>query len=687
MRNNQPITDIEHRVPSDWSLISRTDLKGKITYANQAFFEMCGYSEEELLGSPHNIVRHPDMPEIAFDDLWKTLKVGESWTGMVKNRCKNGDYYWVLANATPIIENGVTTGYTSVRTAPTRQQIDAAGKVYAKLKSGHGKGITIKRGKAVRKGPIGKVLSLKDLHITGKLMTVVALLCVSMAAVGVIGLAGIERSNAALNSVYADRAVPLGQLDIIVRLLNLNRLSITTAVLRQDPDLAKSSAKEIEINLARVSATWQAYIETSLTPEEKNLAERFGAARAAFLDKGLLPAIAALKAGNLAEAKRLELEVLPALFEPVRHSVNDLITLQLDVAKTEAVKARTSYHTMRATILALIALGSLFACGLAWYLIRSIVRPLNQAVTVANQIAAGNLTAKVEATSDDEVGQLLRALGIMKSSLGNIISGVRECAEMIGQASSEIADGNADLSQRTEEQASSLEETSSSMEQLTSTVQNTADNSSSAKQMVQTAQAVAIQGGAAMDQVVSTMYAIAASSRKITDIIAVIDSIAFQTNILALNAAVEAARAGEQGRGFAVVASEVRNLAHRSGSAAKEIKNLISDSVGKITGGSMQVTQARETIEDVVKSVKQITDIMNEISAASSEQSTGINQVTQAVMQMDQVTQQNAALVEQAAAAAESMKIQCAGLVRSVEVFKLERAATVADAKLPLLLE
>jgi methyl-accepting chemotaxis protein len=212
------------------------------------------------------------------------------------------------------------------------------------------------------------------------------------------------------------------------------------------------------------------------------------------------------------------------------------------------------------------------------------------------------------------------------------------------------------------------------MEQLTATVKNTADNSRSAKQMVNSAREIAVQGGAAMDQVVDTMEAIAASSRQITDIISVIDSIAFQTNILALNAAVEAARAGEQGRGFAVVASEVRNLAHRSGSAAKEIKTLISESVAKVEDGSMQVTEARKTIDDVVKSVQQITGIMNEITEASSEQSTGIDQVTQAIMQMDQVTQQNAALVEQAAAAAEAMKRQCAGLVHSVGVFKLERA-------------
>lgn len=263
------------------------------------------------------------------------------------------------------------------------------------------------------------------------------------------------------------------------------------------------------------------------------------------------------------------------------------------------------------------------------------------------------------------------ALDVMRKSLTNIISRVRRNAEMIESASGQIADGNHDLSQRTEEQASTLEETAASMEELTATVQNNAENSKQARELAHVASDIALQGGEAMSQVVGTMDSIAHSSKKITDIISVIDGIAFQTNILALNAAVEAARAGEQGRGFAVVATEVRNLAQRSATAAKEIKDLISDSVAKVESGTRQVTDARKTIEDIVTAVQQVTDIMNEIATASMEQSSGIEQVNQAVMQMDDVTQQNAALLEEAAAAAEALPMQGHALVQGMGVFRL----------------
>ncbi len=673
MRNNQPVSGVEHPMPGDQSLISRTDTKGKITYVNQAFVEMSGFSENELLGEPHNIVRHPDMPAEAFADLWTTLKTGNSWTGMVKNRRKNGDHYWVLANATPILENGAVVGYTSVRTAPSRQQIDATARMYARFKEGRARGLAIRHGKVVRKGLLGKIASLKNLHIRGRLMAVMLMLCLCMIGVGMLGMTGMHQANQRLNTVYEDRAIPLGQLDMIVRLLNINRLGITTALIKQDQLAATASAKEIEGNLERVGATWQAYTATRLTPEEKSLADQFAADRGEFLQKGLLPAVAALKAGDLAQARKLELEVLPALFAPVRRGIDSLIQLQLDVARQEAEQARVDYIFMRNTMIALIIFGTLVSCFLALYLVRSIVRPLNEAVSVAKQIAAGNLTATIVATSDDEVGQMLHTLNVMKKSLTNIISGVRGRADIMGQSSGEIAAGNADLSQRTEEQASALEETASSMEELTSTVKHNADNSKAAKIMAHSACDIAVRGGNAMEQVVGTMDSIADSSRKITDIISVIDGIAFQTNILALNAAVEAARAGEQGRGFAVVASEVRNLAHRSAAAAKEINGLISNSVAKVEDGAKQVTEARKTMDDIVEAVQKVTDIMSEITAASDEQSSGINQVCQAVMQMDQVTQQNAALVEQAAAAAESMQDQCASLVQEVGVFKIGR--------------
>jgi methyl-accepting chemotaxis protein len=318
------------------------------------------------------------------------------------------------------------------------------------------------------------------------------------------------------------------------------------------------------------------------------------------------------------------------------------------------------------------ALAVLIAAGVAWTLARSIIRPLATAVGFAQRVATGDLTATIEVRSNDEVGQLMAALRDMNASLATIVSQVRQGTDTISTASSEIAAGNLDLSARTEQQAGALEETASSMEELTSTVRQNADNAREASRMAGTASDVAARGGAIVDDVVQTMGRINASSTRVVDIIAVIDSIAFQTNILALNAAVEAARAGEQGRGFAVVAGEVRTLAQRAAAAAKEIKELLDAAVGEVTAGTALVDQAGPTIRELVTGVRQVGTLIGAISRASDEQRSGIEQVTAAIAQMDHVTQQNAALVEQAAAAASAMQEQARRLADAVSVFVLQ---------------
>ncbi|MDE2427162.1 MAG: HAMP domain-containing protein [Burkholderiales bacterium] len=327
----------------------------------------------------------------------------------------------------------------------------------------------------------------------------------------------------------------------------------------------------------------------------------------------------------------------------------------------------------QANLLSVIVIAVVMAAGaiLTYFLMRSITVPLLRAVQIAKTVASGDLSTHVEVSGKDETGQLLQALKDMNDSLIQIVSEVRGGTNTIAGASAEIATGNLDLSARTEEQAGSLEETAAAMEQLTGTVKHNADNTHQANQMAVVASNVAVKGGTVVSEVIHTMSSINDSSKKIVDIIGVIDGIAFQTNILALNAAVEAARAGEQGRGFAVVASEVRNLAQRSASAAKEIKTLIGDSVEKVGAGTKLVDQAGTTMDEVLNSVRQLTSIISEIASANSEQTTGIEQINRAIVQMDQVTQQNAALVEEAAAAAESMKNQASHLEQVVSQFKL----------------
>ncbi|MFK3736398.1 methyl-accepting chemotaxis protein [Massilia sp. TN1-12] len=396
---------------------------------------------------------------------------------------------------------------------------------------------------------------------------------------------------------------------------------------------------------------------------------------------------AAMKAkadGDQAQA----VKILDESFTPTAKRFQALLDQLIDLQHSKMDAHNEAILSSQTTTIELIAM--LTACAVAigafssWQLTRGIVDPIRAAVGVAEDVASGNLTCRIDPQGKDETAALLRALRHMNDSLVGIVSQVRGGTDTIATASNQIGAGNLDLSSRTEEQASALEQTAASMEELTTTVRQNADNARQANQLAIAASQVATQGGAVVGEVVTTMNAINESSKKIVDIITVIDGIAFQTNILALNAAVEAARAGEQGRGFAVVAGEVRTLAQRSAAAAKEIKELIGNSVAKVDTGSKLVDQAGSTMEQVVTSIQRVTDIMAEISSASQEQTTGIEQVNQAIAQMDQTTQQNAALVEEAAAAAASLQEQASRLAQAVDVFKLNGQGAVRPSRLAL---
>ncbi len=514
---------------------------------------------------------------------------------------------------------------------------------------------------------------LNKITIKSRLIFVIGFLCLLSIAIGILGLFNLDASNTSLETVYEDRVVPLQQLGDINVLMQQNQIAIAAA-LTDDPQKFGGTVTDVEKRIETISDLWKVYMSTYLTPDEKALAEKFIESRTKFVAIGLKPSLAAMRANDIKTASDVLHGQMMASYAAAHQDMKSLMQLQLTVAKGEYDHAQSRFASVRMTSIAAIVVGVLIGSVFGIWLIRGIGSSLRQALELAQRVSEGDLTHVVEIKSSDEIGQLLQALKKMTESLVKIVSEVRTSTQTIATASSEIASGNLDLSSRTEEQASSLEETASSMEELTSTVKQNADNARQANQLAVSASDVAIRGGTVVSQVVDTMGSINASSKKIVDIIGVIDGIAFQTNILALNAAVEAARAGEQGRGFAVVASEVRSLAQRSASAAKEIKELIGDSVEKVDAGSKLVEQAGVTMNEVVDSVRHVTDIMAEIMAASQEQSTGIEQVNQAVMQMDQVTQQNAALVEEAAAAAESMKDQAANLAQVVSVFKLKES-------------
>ena len=517
MRNNQPVTNKEVLLNDQFSIVSTTDLQGNITYANTYFVEISGFELADLMGAPQNILRHPDMPVEAFADMWATIKSGEPWTGMVKNRTKHGDYYWVLANVTPVYDRGQAVGYMSVRTKPSRDQVEQTERVYREIREGNPRGLRVVRGKACTRSEY--FWSQFDLMGRLRLSAGVQVACLmALAALGLMGITGWPTAAVA----------GVGGLALVYQLVALRQ----------------------------------------------------------------------------------------RVFEPLRHVTQS-----------------------------------------------------------ARVLAGGDLSQTIAPAGHDPMGQLQNALRQTNINLRSIIGDVRSNFDSMNLATREIASGNMDLSNRTEAQASNLEQTAASMEELTATVAQSAGNAEQANSLANHATTVANQSGAVVGEVVNTMQDINASSRKIVDIISLIDSIAFQTNILALNAAVEAARAGEQGRGFAVVASEVRALAQRSAAAAKEIKGLIDVSLSKVSAGMTLTARAGESMNEVISSIARVAGVMVEITAATREQSTGIAQVNQAVGQLDTVTQQNAALVEEAAAAAGNLSDQTTRLTNAIAIFKLPDSA------------
>jgi methyl-accepting chemotaxis protein-1 (serine sensor receptor) len=514
---------------------------------------------------------------------------------------------------------------------------------------------------------------MNRMTIKARLIVVMAVLALLLVASGVLGVGSLRATNVQMKSLYEDRLVALSQLEQISSALDSGRYGIASAIVGDSGEIDRGM-DALEQTLRQSDGVLKTYLDTYLTPEEKVLVDRLVPQRQKFIAEGVKPAATSLRDRDFQGASDLYNGDMLKLFSAVRQTMAQLMELQQRVGRELYNDAQARYQTLLLVMSGAIAGGLVVAVLMGWLLVRAISRPLEQAVKLAQGVAAGDLSQDIVVVSRDETGQLMLALKNMNDNLREIVGAVRLSTDTIGTASAEIATGNLDLSSRTEQQAGSLEETASAMEQLTATVRQNADNARQANQLAASASDVAVRGGEVVRQVVNTMSAINDSSGRIADIIGVIDGIAFQTNILALNAAVEAARAGEQGRGFAVVASEVRSLAQRSAAAAREIKVLIDDSVSQVGRGSTLVSQAGQTMDEVVASVRRVTDVMGEITAASTEQSAGIEEVNRAITQMDETTQQNAALVEQAAAAAQSLQDQAQRLSGAVSVFRVEPA-------------
>ena len=498
-----------------------------------------------------------------------------------------------------------------------------------------------------------------------------------LAGLGLLGLHGMNKSNEGLKNVYEKRTVALDLVTSVDRNIVRNRLALADAYANPTPENIQAVMDLIAKNNGTIEQAMKQYQASERSADEAKLAQQFAAAQVALNKDGMAPAIEALRDGRLDAVRQLVSGEISKLGPVVTATVAALRKQQVDGARHEYEDASARSALLRNVMIAAILLGMGAAALAGLLLVRSVYRQLGgepvYAAQVVNAIAAGDLSVAVRTRPGDE-SSLLHAMKGMQAMLAATVGEIRQSSDTIATASGQIAAGNMDLSSRTEQQAGSIEETASAMDELTATVGQNADNAQQARQLALSASAVAGEGSAVVAQVVDTMSAIDASSRRIVDIISVIDGIAFQTNILALNAAVEAARAGEQGRGFAVVATEVRSLAQRSAAAAREIKELIGDSVGKVDAGSRLVEQAGHTMDNVVASVRRVADMVADISVASSEQNAGIQDINQAITHMDQVTQQNAALVEQAAAAAGSLQEQARSLTQAVSRFRLDES-------------
>jgi methyl-accepting chemotaxis protein-1 (serine sensor receptor) len=513
---------------------------------------------------------------------------------------------------------------------------------------------------------------MKNFGVRVRMAVAIGVVALAGIIVGLAGLEGLGRSNRALESVYADRLVTSGRIASILERVMENRMILMGAVSNTSTENVNNAITRIEKNRDEITRTWEQYLVTPRSEGERALANEWAAARAHFVTDGLNAGMTALRTGKIDEARRIAHEVMDPAYRPVKEGAARIVQLQLDVAKREYEMAQERYALMRWFTVAGLGAGIALAFWLGLSLIRAIVRPLQEASLLAMAVSSGDLTQRVEVRTRDEMGGLMQSLKNMVGNLIGIVGDTRVGSAAIMDGAQQVASGSNDLSVRTQEQASALEETASSMEEMTSTIKQNTESVQTANLLVAEVRDRAQAGGEVAKKAVDAMAEINAYSKKIGDIIGVIDGIAFQTNLLALNAAVEAARAGEQGRGFAVVAAEVRNLAQRSADAAREIKKLINNTLDKVKLGTLHVNESGQSLEEIVNGVKRVADIVSEIAQSAEEQANGIEQVNKAVMQMDDMTQQNAALVEESSAASRAMEEQAAKLDELMRFFRMQ---------------
>lgn len=730
MKVNHPVTQKEIELRENAHMVTKTDLKGTITYANDEFVEVSGFTREELVGKNHNVIRHPDMPPAAFSELWGNVKNGSPWVGLVKNRAKSGDHYWVEANVVPITENGEVIEYMSVRSKPSREQVANAEALYQSLNSGQVK--QLHRGGLLKK--------IGDLSLMTKIYTAMTIAIVAQVIIDAVLAGGISLAHLSIScgfgflslltlATFLNRSLktPLQESIYVLTSMAEGRHGNPIEINRGDElgDLFRAmkitqTRIAFRVNQSLDSARRSKRIQTALDQVNTNVMIADAGHNIIYTNQSLQK--------MFREAETEIREHLPAF------DTNKLIGTNIDVFHKNPAHQRGMVENMQGRVDSQIKIGDLTFHFIAnpvhdthgmrigtvveWAdkthelasekeisdvvegaqigelskrltldgkqgFSRLLAERLNSLLEVNEQVvndtrrvmaalSRGDLTQRITTDYQGTFLDLKNNINSSISQLTQTISDILQTAQHVSQNSDEIAQGNRDLSTRTESQAASLENTAASMEEITGTVRNNSQNAERANELAVKSREDAEKGGAILSSTISAMEEISNSSSKIADIISVIDEIAFQTNLLALNASVEAAHAGDQGRGFAVVASEVRILAQRSAEAAKEIKELIQDSVSKVEDGSRLVTRSGDTLQDIIQSFSKVTTIISEINAASAEQAAGIEMMNESILKIDQTTHQNTALVKKTAEASHSLGSQAAHLTELVTFFRTD---------------
>lgn len=666
MRKNLPVTHNEYHLGEDTLIVSKTDLKGKLTYFNKAFVDAAGFEDAELMGQPHNIVRHPDMPPAAFENLWDTIKAGKPWAGAVKNRRKNGDFYWVLASATPIFEGGQVSGYMSIRSKLPADQREEAERVYEQINAGKGKGYRVDAG-MIRKRSAFDMFAPFTRTLKARLVTLVGGLTASMLVIGAVGLFAMNQINARAKSIYEDRAVPLAQLFNINDRMKENSLIMSAAIASaRAGQPAGDVAGKLAGNIDAISKVWTEYAATHRTPEEKGVAEAFVPKRKEYVEKGLKSGLALLADRKYDELSAHMAGPAARLFADAKVELDKLVAIQTKEAKAEYDLAERAYMISNIIAIAVLCLGLLIGGLLAVAAIRAIGRPLAHANEVLAAIAQGKFDSRVTVERDDEIGVALRSIQALQAKLGfdleskkdmearvamqrkadmhklagDFEAAVGDIIETVASASTELeaaagtlthtADSTQQLSVAV---ASASEEASTNVQSVASATEELSSSITEISRQVQESARVAQEAVVQANRTNERVSALSQAANRIGDVIELINSIAGQTNLLALNATIEAARAGEAGRGFAVVASEVKALAEQTAKATGEIGHQI-DGIQKATEESVGA------IRDIGATIERLSEISSTIAAAVEEQGAATQEISRNVQQAAQGTQE-----------------------------------------------